>query len=128
MGEIKGSKGMETMVLFSVVLFLGLLAFFSSQLFFTTTSDYSSFTNQSNSNLTVITIGSDFTKAQLCDWHVGIIVVDQIVGGADCIADYVGFLFGFSSASTGINWLTPIIIAMIGVLIYIGIRLLKPGS
>jgi len=122
------AKGMETMVIFSIVLFLTLLAFLGSQLFLSTTTSYTTFTNQSNSNMSIVTIGSDFSTLQMCDIHIDIPILGGLIWGADCVADYVGFLFGFANTTTGINWLTPIIVAMIGVLIYIGIRLLRGGG
>jgi CBS domain containing-hemolysin-like protein len=124
-GISKGSKGMETMVIFSIVLFLSLLAFFSAQLFLSTTSPYNAFTNQSNNGTNIVTIGQDYNTIQLCDIHIDIPILGGLIWGADCIADYTGFLFGFATTTTGINWLTPIIIAMVGVLIYIGIRLIR---
>lgn len=116
--------------IFGMVLFFGFLALISGSVFYESGRLQSqSFVNQSNENLSIITTGEGFTQLTLCDYDAGNIpILSGLIWGADCVADYVGFLFSFVFINTPIEWLAIIFLSIGSVVIYIAVKLLRGGG
>lgn len=112
--------------LFSIVLFLILVSFFSVSLL--TIPPEQQFLNQSNTNLTIITTGSGLTQVNICNFHSDIPVFAQLIWGVDCIGDFIEYLYNIATVSSGIQWLGYIIIACIIAIIYLAVRLFRGGG
>jgi|SRR3989304_1015185 len=117
---------MTAKTFFTVLIFLLFLVLFSTT-FFVSTEKFTSLTNQTNQNLTIISRGSDLAELRLCDYN-GTLEFFGVVGGADCIIDFISFTFGFAGVKSDIQWLGYIIFALTITLVYLGIRLLKGGG
>ncbi len=112
----------------TAVVFLGFMAILSVGLTIDT-SKIGGLTNQSDDNLTILTTGTDVSQVRICDFVFGNIpVLTDFLWGVDCVADYVGYLFGFGSTSSEIGYLQLIIVAISMSAIYVGIRLFRGGG
>ena len=118
----------NTRALVSILIFLGILSVFSIGLI-VEGNRISGLTNQTNTNVTIISTGiSDISQVQICDFHSDIPIFGGLIWGADCIADFVGYTFSYAGIQTGYIWLGVIFVALTLALVYIGVRVIRGGG
>ncbi len=122
-GRMKGGV-FEPVLLFGIIVFVGFMGILGAS-FFTESQKIGGFTNQSNVNLTIISTGESIVNPNLCDYTGEIPIIGGLIWGADCIADYVGFIFGFIALQSDSPWLQAIFVGAIAVVIYLAIRILR---
>src|SRR3989337_1070432 len=110
---------------FSIVLFIILLSVLSLGLINTQLT--TGITNQSNTNLTIITTGSGIQQVSICNYHSDIPIFGGIIWGADCIVDFASYIYSLFTINTGTAWLGAIIVACLIALAYMVARLFRGG-
>ncbi len=87
-------------------------------------------TNQSNTNLTVVNLTDvGDLNPPVCNYEGDIPLLSEFIWGADCTAQYVGYVFGLLSITFSDQWIVLIIILpILGALGYLLVRELIRGS
>lgn len=121
---------MSAKLLLTLIIFLAMIALFSTQftelgLETTSTGDL---TNQANTNVSFISTGTSSLAPDLCDFHSDIPIFGAIVWGADCIANYIGYMFGLTTTTSNIQWLGILFFACAAAILYLAIGIIRGGK
>lgn len=86
----------ETMLLFGIVIFLGLL-FIMGQSFIATSTTLQGFVNGTNgTEVSGLQTGGLLVNPPVCTFDAtGIEIIDGILGAGVCLGAYIGYLYGF---------------------------------
>ncbi len=116
----------ETVMLFGIVVFVVLLGIMG-QSFITSSQTAGGFVNgTSGANVTGIQTGTSLVTPPVCGFNAtGIEIVDGLIGGAVCIGEYIGFLFGFVGLTSENPILNAFYVGAVAVMGLLAFRMIR---
>lgn len=118
---------MSARVLLGLVLFIVIFSAFMIELALSSNTYQQGgiFFNQSNANFTTSPTG--LSNVKLCDYSSDIPVLGSLIWGADCVADFTGFLFQFATLNSDNTLIAAVFLAVTVTIIFIAISLIRGG-